>query len=204
MTTNTLEHEARALGGPAMSTTLTTGTATELADRINAEHRACLAAASDTLAHAMRAGDLLVEAKAGIGYGRWAGWLAKNFAGSARTAQVYMQLASHRAELGAKAQSSAYLPIVGAVKLLAATRDPTLAPADKPQPAKKASARPELDAIDRWLPATACFLTRIVNEYGGWGKLAEREKWSQSDRLMIRGTLGGLSRDFAKCEQELA
>ena len=89
------------------------------AAEINREHAACLAAASDALEHAMRCGDLLAEAKAGCEHGQWEQWLADNFAGSARTARAYMQLAEHREQIESKRQRSATLSIDGALKLLA-------------------------------------------------------------------------------------
>ena len=53
-----------------------------LAEQINAEHRACVEAANGALDHAMRAGDLLSEAKAACKHGEWQNWLADNFEGS--------------------------------------------------------------------------------------------------------------------------
>jgi len=78
---------------------------TDLAAEINEEHHACERAALAAVRHALEAGRLLEEAKAGVKRGGWAGWLAKNFDGSQRTAQVYMQLHANRAEL--EAQTSA-------------------------------------------------------------------------------------------------
>jgi hypothetical protein len=64
-----------------------------IASDIRAEHQAALAAARDAVAHAIRAGELLLEAKAALGHGEFGPWLAANVEFSARTAQGYMQLA---------------------------------------------------------------------------------------------------------------
>lgn len=96
-----------------MTSTLTVG----LAEQINSEHAACLKAANDALEHAMRCGELLAQAKAECDHGQWQDWLADNFAGSTRTAQVYMRLANNRDRL-AKAQSPALLTIYEATRLI--------------------------------------------------------------------------------------
>ena len=64
-----------------------------LAERINQEHAACVAAFRSGLQHALEAGRLLLEAKTLCDHGDWAAWLSINFKGSARTAQRYMQVA---------------------------------------------------------------------------------------------------------------
>ena len=64
-----------------------------LAAQINAEHQACATALRTTLAHAVRAGELLAEAKAVVGHGGWLPWLETNFTGSERTARNYMRVA---------------------------------------------------------------------------------------------------------------
>ena len=91
-----------------------------LAERINAEHRACAVAALDALEHAMAAGELLMQAKDACPHGTWLAWLEDNFVGSVRTAQVYMRLSRDRLMLeAAKAQGAAYLSIAGAMQALA-------------------------------------------------------------------------------------
>jgi hypothetical protein len=90
-----------------------------LAARINEEHERCAAAAKTAITHAIAAGELLIEAKAGVGHGQWSAWLEANFAASARTAQGYMRLARH-----AKTQGLADLGVEGALRQLAAPREP--------------------------------------------------------------------------------
>lgn len=45
------------------------------------------------IGHAIRAGELLIEAKELVPHGAWQRWLSEHFRGSERTAQGYMQLA---------------------------------------------------------------------------------------------------------------
>jgi hypothetical protein len=71
----------------------------KIAAQINAEHDECLAAFKRGLDHAMRAGDLLIQAKALVGHGNWLDWFGGHCRMSKRTAQVYMRLARHRAQV---------------------------------------------------------------------------------------------------------
>ena len=97
-----------------------------LAARINEEHRACETALKAGLGHALKAGELLVDAKKGVPHGSWNAWLQENFEGSDRTARAYMRVYSHREELEAKRQSSAVLSLDGALKALSTPREPLL------------------------------------------------------------------------------
>ncbi|MDC0934761.1 DUF3102 domain-containing protein [Pirellulales bacterium] len=90
-----------------------------VAQEINSEHEACCAAASQALDHAMRCGDLLLQAKGECSHGTWQKWLADNFKGSKRTAQQYMRLAKHREQIESNAQTSALLTVDEATKLIA-------------------------------------------------------------------------------------
>jgi hypothetical protein len=45
--------------------------------------------------HAIRAGELLIEAKGALGHGEWLPWLEANFAMGEHTARNYMRLARH-------------------------------------------------------------------------------------------------------------
>jgi hypothetical protein len=92
-----------------------------LAEAINEQHRLCEAAAGKAVAHALEAGRMLEEAKAGVKHGEWGGWLEENFAGSARTARTYMQLNSRRDELtGQNGNSAADLSLRGALRQISA------------------------------------------------------------------------------------
>ncbi len=91
-----------------------------LADRINAEHEACHASMQKGLDHALKAGALLLEAKAGLPHGEWLPWLGENCPDiSERTAQRYMRLAENRGELETKPATVADLTIRAAEELLA-------------------------------------------------------------------------------------
>lgn len=64
-----------------------------LAAEINAEHQAAQTAAESAVAHAIRAGELLLQAKKQLRHGSFATWLSHSFKFSDRTARAYMQLA---------------------------------------------------------------------------------------------------------------
>jgi hypothetical protein len=51
------------------------------------------------LAHAIAAGELLIEAKGRLMHGRWLPWLHEHCQIPERTAQLYMKLARHAPEL---------------------------------------------------------------------------------------------------------
>jgi hypothetical protein len=77
--------------------------------------RGCCVKRSD---QAQAAGGLLLEAMAGVMHGTWLPWLQENFDGSARMAQVYMQLARDRFFLAVNTQRVAHLSMRGAVQVL--------------------------------------------------------------------------------------
>jgi hypothetical protein len=82
---------------------------TELVEQINAEHAQVTQHLRSGVAHAIRAGELLLDAKRLHGrHGGWEKWLAANVAFSTRTARAYMQLAKLPAE---KRQRVADLPL---------------------------------------------------------------------------------------------
>lgn len=103
---------------PQNELTTRAGTLPDLATRANSEHAACLAAAVQAVDHARAAGEALAAAKEGVPHGEWRGWLSDNFQASARTAQIYMQMARRWPEIVAKAQHSAHLSVRGAMLLL--------------------------------------------------------------------------------------
>lgn len=88
-----------------------------LASKVNAEHRACSEAIRRSLAHALTAGELLIEAKAQLPHGEWLPWLGGNTEIPERTARLYMRVARHRGELE-KTATVADLTLRGAVALL--------------------------------------------------------------------------------------
>lgn len=91
-----------------------------LASEITHEHAAACQAAQSALSHARRAGELLMQAKAGLEHGAWLPWLAEHCPTlPERTAQAYMRLAGRWPALEAKAQRVADLPVRDALALLA-------------------------------------------------------------------------------------
>jgi hypothetical protein len=89
-----------------------------LASEIRTEVEQADQAWQNAVGHAVRAGELLLEAKSQVKHGDWLPWLEANFSGSTRTAQGYMRLA-RRAE---DAQELAHLGVEGALKQLAAPK----------------------------------------------------------------------------------
>ena len=84
----------------------------DLANQINAEHEACHFAMRESIKHAVRAGELLVEAKMGLPHGQWASWLDANCDFSDRTARAYMRLAKELPKLDeANRQRVAEMPL---------------------------------------------------------------------------------------------
>jgi hypothetical protein len=78
-----------------------------LAVEIRAEVQATEADLHSAVGHAIKAGELLIEAKARCGHGEWLPWLGENFEFSRRHAQRFMQMA-------ANATSVSHLPSVNA------------------------------------------------------------------------------------------
>ena len=93
---------------------------TDLAGRINTEHEACHASMQKGLEHALKAGALLLEAKAGLLHGEWLPWLGENCPDiSERTAQNYTRLARQLPKLGPeKAQRVADLSYRDAIQVV--------------------------------------------------------------------------------------
>jgi hypothetical protein len=90
-----------------------------LAERINEGHRLAESHARSAVEHALRCGELLIEAKAKINHGQWLPWLKANCAVSERTAQAYVRLARELPALApGKAQRVADLPLREALKAL--------------------------------------------------------------------------------------
>jgi hypothetical protein len=104
---------------------------TDLATRIRSEHEAVRQSARQTLHHALKAGELLLEAKKHVHHGYWSDWLHEHCDMSQRTAQNYMRLARNRIAVEEKAQATADLTIEDALDALAKPRSPDVEiPAD--------------------------------------------------------------------------
>jgi hypothetical protein len=70
-----------------------------LEPQINAEHMKAMEGAKSYMEHAMKAGDLLANAKKILPHGAFQNWITDNLAFTVRTAQNYMRAAAHRKEL---------------------------------------------------------------------------------------------------------
>lgn len=64
-----------------------------IADQIKAEHKAVELDLRSSIAHAIRCGELLNEAKASLSHGAFTDWIAGNFKFSSTAARGYMRLA---------------------------------------------------------------------------------------------------------------
>ena len=68
----------------------------DLAGEIRREHQLAEQHFKSAVAHAVNAGELLIEAKGQVKHGRWLPWIKANFPGSEWTARNYMRLAANR------------------------------------------------------------------------------------------------------------
>ena len=90
----------------------------DLAHRIKVEREAARLAIKRGAEHAMNAGDLLIEAKTRLKHGQWLPWLRDHCSMPGRTAQLYMRMAMHRAELSDEKRNVADLSLRGAIEML--------------------------------------------------------------------------------------
>ena len=67
---------------------MTSNRLTHLAAEINAEHDAATGAFKKGFEHALKAGELLIEAKAAVNHGEWVPWLEENCTVAERTASA--------------------------------------------------------------------------------------------------------------------
>ncbi|TWT75508.1 hypothetical protein Pla123a_30170 [Posidoniimonas polymericola] len=92
-------------------------TLAEIPATLRAETDAANRSASQAIEHAMRAGELLAQAKGQLEHGEWLSWLDSNFSGSRRTAQQWMRLAAGRERLQMRSDC-AFDSIADAVRAL--------------------------------------------------------------------------------------
>lgn len=95
-----------------------------LAAQINKEHNASVKAASSTVEHARRAGELLIEAKDRVEHGQWLPWLKDNFPFTTVTAQNYMRIAREWPQIVAIANTKGVLYLPGVAQVLRWLADP--------------------------------------------------------------------------------
>jgi transcriptional regulator with XRE-family HTH domain len=94
-----------------------------LAQQVRAEHRAAARGGAEELAHARRAGDLLLRAKEQVPHGGWLSWLRDRGRVNQRTAHAYMRVAQHWSSIEALAASGRLegLTLWGVAALLSGT-----------------------------------------------------------------------------------
>lgn len=128
-----------------------------LAEQIKRCHKATVQVFQDSVLNfAMKAGDLLLEAKEQIPHGQWGEWVGRHCEMSDRTARLYMQLAQNRGAVEAKSATVADLTLQGAAKAIAAPKTKSTAHTTTVQPAnefKKRSTKHDLMAV--WLNTPA-------------------------------------------------
>ena len=69
----------------------------DLASEINTEHAHVETHKRNTIQHAIRCGELLLEMKQRVGHGNWGAWVGEHFDASERTARNYMEIAKSAA-----------------------------------------------------------------------------------------------------------
>jgi hypothetical protein len=102
----------------------------ELIVSVNNEHRQAKECVIKGALHAVRAGELLWQAKRKSVHGQWLEWIAENCEFSERTAQLYMNLASALPQM-ANPQRIADLSLTGAIKMIEGLKSPDESPIPK-------------------------------------------------------------------------
>jgi hypothetical protein len=143
-----------------------------LADRVNNEHRQLKECLVRGAHHAIKAGELLWEAKRQAGHGGWLEWIATNCEFSERTAQLYMKLATTLPGM-ANPQRIADMSLTGAIKMIEDLKSPEENPIPKARSIKRADKLTE--AIKN---GPLAILQRAWDEAG------------ESERLLFRKQIG--------------
>ena len=108
----------------------------ELIVSVNNEHRQAKECVIKGALHAVRAGELLWQAKRKSVHGQWLEWIAENCEFSERTAQLYMNLASALPQM-ANPQRIADLSLTGAIKMIEGLKSPDENPIPKGRSSKR-------------------------------------------------------------------
>jgi hypothetical protein len=96
-------------------------TQTELVKGIKEALSSMASSFRNSVRDAIKAGELLTEAKRRLQHGEFGSWLEENFKLSRATATRYMKLAEHRKEIESKLLTVSNLALADAYKLLGAT-----------------------------------------------------------------------------------
>ena len=158
----------------------------DLAGQINREHVQAEQSARTALTHALKAGELLLTAKAQVGHGAWLDWLRDNCKVSGRTAQAYMRLARELPKLDdSKAQRVADMPLRQALAALT-EKDEDVKPVRSELAEARALARRE-ERLRARLIVTEKLLDAASRD-GDMETLAAiaRDTWPESEAAEIR------------------
>jgi hypothetical protein len=131
---------SRAAKRPGKATVIRSSTVRSLeqvAGELHQEHLAAERDVRSAVAHAIRAGNLLLEAKGIVTHGFFGVWLTNNFKGGPRTAQNYMRLARDAATDPANTQRVSHSTVRGALQAIARRKRSTTAD----MPAARANAK---------------------------------------------------------------
>jgi Protein of unknown function (DUF3102) len=128
-----------------------------LAKAVREHLQASANAAQNFLEHTLDAGDALIRAKEQVKHGEWLPWL-KSCDLSADTAERYMKLARHRAELNSARVRN--FSLSAALKLVAKKK-----PVDGPK-AKKSKPATHFDALAWWSSASPEARSRLIDGVG--------------------------------------
>jgi Protein of unknown function (DUF3102) len=96
-------------------------TQTELVKGVKEALSSMVISFQNSVKHAIRAGELLIEAKSRLQHGEFGSWLEENFKLSRATATRYMKLAENRKEIEVKLLTVSNLNLADAYKLLGVT-----------------------------------------------------------------------------------
>ena len=92
--------------------------ADDLATRINAAHEEVKNSIRRGAEHAIKAGQLLLQAKETVGHGVFLEWVGEHCHCTPRTAQLYMKLAKEKDKLGSNTKSISHLTLTEAMEML--------------------------------------------------------------------------------------
>ena len=103
----------------------------DVVEEINHEHELCLGSMKNTLDHALRIGELLIQEKEKIQFGDWNIWIQMNCNFGLRQAQNYIRVYANRGALSEDTAS-----IKHALRQISAS-DPKPKPTELPEPEKE-------------------------------------------------------------------
>jgi hypothetical protein len=171
----------------------------KLAADIRSEHEACVQHARSAVEHAIKAGELLIEAKSQVKHGEWLPWLAENFPASRETARKYVQLAE--ANYNRSCNLDEAESIRDGLAKVAKQRQPASVPVIRPgkliyEPIVAREPDPEPDpAIERQQAVDGA---RNYFRFARDGILAQVELGlTEEQEAALRGDIIALARDFA-------